>query len=773
MIISLDCEATGLDLAHGAMPYLVTTCDDAGEVRYWEWDVNPVTRRPEVPEGDLADIAELLDAAELVYLQNAKYDARALATVGIALPWDKVCDTIVMGHLLASNHPHNLTWMCVEYLGVDIQHFEDDVEVCTRLARQIAKRDFPGWKIAQEGGEGMPSVKGYSKRDEDKPWKNDMWLPRALIKAGVTQYVPEHWSHVTADYANADSSHTLPLGQEMEKLIKDRGLYLIYLERLKLVRIACEMETYGVTAIGEYAEATIAEYQRYTAEAGEGLRAIASACGHDLELAEGAAINDNMRDFFYGAVRQNCPHCNYENRVKHWNGECLTTEPCPKCLARKKGPARNQLVTTTARNLGLPVILGKKTRNATLDKDAMKEYLGTLEGDALEFIKLLTDKRNHDTDLGYMESYRRFWVPVINHRSGCVHCGYVSEGGSTCENCGGDTGGFCCVCGSRCSIVDNPCPSCEHPEFYRIHPSLNPCGTDHLRWSSNSPNLHNVGKQEDADRVSVRNCFGPAKGREWWSMDFKSIENRIPPYECGEEKAIEVFEKPDSAPYWGSLYYLTASVLYPDRFWDLAEFSPDDDRGFKKAQARLYKQAKFFNLARQYGCGRAKGDALSKVKNSFDKVNNEFPKLAKLQAHYLRFAEKNGFVETLPDKSVDPTRGYPILASRTEDGRVLSTTPFNYHVSGTACWCKNRALVRCAAHCAQWRAEGFDANISLEIHDEIIFDFPRGAGPEENRERAMVLKKLMEQSGEDLIPRIPTPVSVEYHATTWAKGVAV
>ena len=69
--------------------------------------------------------------------------------------------------------------------------------------------------------------------------------------------------------------------------------------------------------------------------------------------------------------------------------------------------------------------------------------------------------------------------------------------------------------------------------------------------------------------------------------------------------------------------------------------------------------------------------------------------------------------------------------------------------------------------------DGFDAHVILEIHDQIIFDFPRGAIPEENLPRAMVLKGLMEQSGEDLIPRIPTPVSLSYHDESWAKEVPI
>ncbi len=37
----------------------------------------------------------------------------------------------------------------------------------------------------------------------------------------------------------------------------------------------------------------------------------------------------------------------------------------------------------------------------------------------------------------------------------------------------------------------------------------------------------------------------------------------------------------------------------------------------------------------------------------------------------------------------------------------------------------------------------------------------------------MVLRRLMEQGGADLVPSIPTPVSVKYHTHSWAEGVAV
>lgn len=732
MIISLDSETTGCDLAHSAMPFLITWCEQGHGPCFVEWPVDPVTRQPEVPPEDVAHIAELLDAADLIYLHNAPFDCRALAKIGLELPWDKVRDTLPASHLLATNRPHDLTWLCNEYLGEDIEPHELLVKEVTQTCRAIAKRDYPHWNLADEGKPGMPSVKASSNRDEDKPWKNDMWLPQTLARQSDSNHWAEYdpdWMTACSRYACADSEHTLYLGLELERLIRERGHWAMYLHRLQVQRAYCEMVQYGVTARGDYTDAVAVEYEQVVAEAECELRAIAAGFGHDLDLAKGAALNDNMRDFFYGMISYRCPKCDYTKRVKHWNGKRMGVGPdddlCPKCVARKRDPSRRKMLRVQRDNLKLPVIISPKTNNATLDGGAMQEYVQTLdEGPALDFVTILADKRAYDTALTYIHAYQRFWVPV---------------------------------------------PGC--PGYYRIHPSLNPCGTDHLRAASNSPNMQNV--SGESKEISNRACFGPAPGREWWKADFRSIERRIPVYECGEPKMVEVFEEPDSPPYWGSLYYLTASVLYPDEFWPCAEYPPDDKRSFKKAHPVLYKRAKFFDLARQYGCGRAKGDLLSRVTNSFDLVENEFPIFTALQAKYLKDAERTRFVETLPDRTIDPNRGYPILASRTEDGRVLSTTPFNYHVSGTACQCKNVALVACAEQCRVWQAEGFDAHVALEVHDELLFDFPRGETMEENLPRVLILKELMEAVGSNLVPAMPTPVSLEYCAESWAEGVAV
>jgi hypothetical protein len=148
------------------------------------------------------------------------------------------------------------------------------------------------------------------------------------------------------------------------------------------------------------------------------------------------------------------------------------------------------------------------------------------------------------------------------------------------------------------------------------------------------------------------------------------------------------------------------------------------------------------------------------------------------------FATKNGYVETIPDKTVDPTRGYPILCSRTEYGRVLPTVPLNYHTQSTAMYWMSKAMVRCQEELDEWNKDGYDARMVMQIHDELVFDLPKRREPwvdAENEKkpgahfrtsnlwRIRTLQKLMSKGGDDI--GVPTPVAAEYHASNWSEGV--
>jgi hypothetical protein len=130
------------------------------------------------------------------------------------------------------------------------------------------------------------------------------------------------------------------------------------------------------------------------------------------------------------------------------------------------------------------------------------------------------------------------------------------------------------------------------------------------------------------------------------------------------------------------------------------------------------------------------------------------------------FANEYGFVETIPDKTVSP-KGYPIMCSRGDWGRISPTVPLNYHIQSTACWCKLKAAVRVYGFLQEFsRKDRRGYYIIMEVHDELVLDFPKGHVGEHASKIAKIVR-LMEQSGDDI--GIPLKVSVSYHPNNWGE----
>jgi len=257
--------------------------------------------------------------------------------------------------------------------------------------------------------------------------------------------------------------------------------------------------------------------------------------------------------------------------------------------------------------------------------------------------------------------------------------------------------------------------------------------------------------------------FGPAPGREWWSLDAKNIELRIPAYEAGEKAMIDLFERPDDPPYYGSNHLLFFDILHPDLF---AKHGAE----VKKIYASTwYQWTKNGDFAVQYGAVAESGtaDRAYHVPGAQAKIEGHLRQIKKLSQQWIDFARRNGYVETMPDKTVDLKRGYPLYCTRGRYGEVLPTVPLSYHVQGTAMWWMCKAMVRCYRQLEEWRREGFDGRMILQVHDELVFDFPKGSP----RSRVERMQKLMELGGDDI--GVPTPVSVEYHPGNWGKGIAI
>lgn len=440
-------------------------------------------------------------------------------------------------------------------------------------------------------------------------------------------------------------------------------------------------------------------------------------------------------------------------------------------LVLPKGGVNNSLRQFVWGELKLEPVYNPKAKSdgPSLDKGAISYYLETLEDGSKpkQFIETLVAKRSRDTALTYMEGYTRFWKPL----------GIYNDKGEQL--------------------------------WYRLHPSLNPTGTDTLRWSSSNPNEQNISKKEG---FNLRYTFGPAPGRVWYSFDAKGIEDRLPAYKSKQQELIDIFERADEPPFYGSNHLLRFSIVYPD-IWEAELHLLTKELGSreaawrkvgphikKKYAATNYQWCKNGGFAVQYGAIE-KANGWGTADRAFHKqyahrlLKSRLSKLEALNQQCIRYAEKYGYVETMPDRTVDPERGYPIMCTRTEYGRILPTVPLNYYIQGTAMWWTMKGMIRCQAQLDEWnkpilarqpkfatRAAGEFwrymncYHLIMQVHDELVFDFPKVATNSDKPWQAHLpklrkLRLLMEEGGNDI--GIPTPVNMEYHPVTWSEGITI
>ena len=749
-MISLDTETTGFDFHHGAKPYLVTTCDEEGNQEFWEWDVDPLTREPLINLPDLCEIEEKVNSADALVLQNAKFDVKALDSIWQYNQWDwsKTVDTLLAGHLLASNQPHDLTSMAMVYLGVNVAPFEDAIKEATKKARRMCQSknsSYPDWAIAKVGRSDMPSAKGTI-------WKMDMWLPRAIAKAkkyptGECRVVNKRkepfdvyigrgskWGNPFR--IDEDGNRKEVIEKYRKRLLKSPLLRNLHELDGKTLGCFCKPGAcHGDVLVEEIAKRAHPWWTVCSEYANSD-----SAVTLLLYRAQEALLKERGHWKIYQHQLKMLPiPYEMEKQGITLNGKCLEellskykreSEASGKVcysIAKKLGQflelpksgSNKSLLSFVFSEDGLelePIKKSKKTGVPSLDKDVKEEYASSLlEGsDGGRFMSALLDKGQRDTAIQYMESYKSFWLPLG-----------------------------------------------KSSNWRRLYPSLNPTGTATLRWSCKNPNEQNISKKEG---FNLRYAFGPAPGRDWFAIDYNNLELRLAAYQAGETEMIRLFEQPDAAPFFGSYHLLVCSILHPQKWKRCTK----EGVSFKDKYKQEYSWTKNGNFAVQYGAIERFGtaDRAYHIKGAQAQIADRFLRIAALNQKWIEHAEEFGYVETMPDSTVDPDQGYPLLAGRTAWGQLRETTPLNYNIQGTACWVMVRAMIEVREYLKTLK----DHHMVMNVHDEVVLDFPKK--PKRfSIPRLRKIRGIMEAVGEGI--SVPLTCEIIHHPKTWSEGVTV
>lgn len=252
-IAALDTETTGLTLRHGCRPFMVTAATSDCNLHCWEWEVDPVSRNVSPKKSDIKKIEEIINDASHLIFHNAKYDTLGLVLSGVRLPsnyWEKVQDTCIASHSLASGEPHGLKRLAKQYLDL-ADDDEQELHTAVVEARRKARVLYPSWRIAKENDPhwpGLSSLPGSTEFDEKGSWwKCDFWLPSAIAKHQFKKDPKHPWHSVCRKYGVRDAERTLALWYVFEEALKQEDLWEQYLVRCNLLEITYDMESRGIS----------------------------------------------------------------------------------------------------------------------------------------------------------------------------------------------------------------------------------------------------------------------------------------------------------------------------------------------------------------------------------------------------------------------------------------------------------------------------------------------------------------------------------------------
>lgn len=255
-IASIDTECTGPDFWHGCQPFFVSTCDPSGDSpRGWHWKVDVRTRKVLILPKEVAALRRYIESLDVVVFHNAKFDIRALSTVGIppSLFWSKtIHDTHIASHCLWSLDSHALKDLCLVHLDFPDTD-EKHLQRASVAARAIAKK--LGWDIARYKHPHFPGLPKTTR------WENlDYFLPSQV--AEFKNYPANHeWRTVLPEYGIGDAQRTILLWELLQKLLENEGVWKHYISRRDLLRPVYEMED---TGLHMRANAYEEEHTKYT-----------------------------------------------------------------------------------------------------------------------------------------------------------------------------------------------------------------------------------------------------------------------------------------------------------------------------------------------------------------------------------------------------------------------------------------------------------------------------------------------------------------------------
>src|SRR5690625_4714720 len=259
------------------------------------------------------------------------------------------------------------------------------------------------------------------------------------------------------------------------------------------------------------------------------------------------------------------------------------------------------------------------------------------------------------------------------------------------------------------------------------------------RLSSVDPNLQNIPIRLEEGR-KVRRSF-VAREDEWklFSADYSQIELRIFAHISKDEHLIEIFQNNED------VHTTTATRIFG--LDSAEEVTPNMRRDAKAVNFGIVYGISDYGLSQNLNISRAE------AKEYIDTYFERFPGVKDYIDNIIREAKDQGYVETIFHRR----RYLPDINSRNFNLRSFAErTAMNTPIQGSAADIIKVAMIQVAERLEE---ENLEANMLLQVHDELVFEAPESEIP--------ALKKLVEETMESAI-ELEIPLKVESDSgDTW------
>jgi len=264
----------------------------------------------------------------------------------------------------------------------------------------------------------------------------------------------------------------------------------------------------------------------------------------------------------------------------------------------------------------------------------------------------------------------------------------------------------------------------------KLHTTFHQLGAATGRLSSTNPNLQNIPVRTEAGRTVRRAFLPPTPGNVFLAADYSQIELRLFAHLSGDRNLIDAFARGED------VHAFTARAVF-----GVPSDAPLDPE--------LRRRAKAVNFGILYGMGsfglaQSAGMTRAQAREFIGSYFARFPEIKRYIDASLERARADGYITTLLGRR----RYLPDLKSHIHAQRAAAERmAMNAPLQGSAADLIKRAMVDVARRI---RKDGADARMVLQVHDELMFDVPRG-GVE--RLRALV-RHEMEHAMELAVPLV-------------------